>query len=52
MIYPSCISFDSYIKPQPTRLSLDTSLVVYLLIPTSNHNHDVIYLLHYPLYIF
>ena len=34
----SCISFDSYIKPQlffPARLFL---LVVYLLIPTSNHN--------------
>ena len=33
-----CISFDSYIKPQPPRtLRLDCS-VVYLLTPTSNHN--------------
>ena len=33
-----CISFDSYIKPQPF-VSLNKSiLVVYLLIPTSNHN--------------
>ena len=34
-----CISFDSYIKPQQ---SLGVGLlggVVYLLIPTSNHNH-------------
>ena len=33
-----CISFDSYIKPQPLGLSQDLSRVVYLLIPTSNHN--------------
>ena len=36
----SCISFDSYIKPQ---LLLTCNLyffVVYLLIPTSNHNMD------------
>ena len=33
-----CISFDSYIKPQ-LLLNLNFSLsVVYLLIPTSNHN--------------
>ena len=36
--FACCISFDSYIKPQPsTRLHLPES-VVYLLIPTSNHN--------------
>ena len=36
-----CISFDSYIKPQPKR-SLGLNLVVvYLLIPTSNHNFFV-----------
>ena len=34
----SCISFDSYIKPQPTTLMASRILVVYLLIPTSNHN--------------
>ena len=34
----SCISFDSYIKPQPQRQDYVNDLVVYLLIPTSNHN--------------
>ena len=34
----SCISFDSYIKPQPLRTSTLHEDVVYLLIPTSNHN--------------
>ena len=34
----SCISFDSYIKPQPYRGRGYLGLVVYLLIPTSNHN--------------
>ena len=38
-----CISFDSYIKPQPSRLPGRRSRVVYLLIPTSNHNLIVIY---------
>ena len=33
-----CISFDSYIKPQPLFSSLHFVPVVYLLIPTSNHN--------------
>ena len=33
-----CISFDSYIKPQPISSSSSFSSVVYLLIPTSNHN--------------
>ena len=37
-----CISFDSYIKPQPTKLTFNIQHVVYLLTPTSNHN----YLLH------
>ena len=48
-----CISFDSYIKPQPAKDRLHLFPVVYLLIPTSNHNlcdewaeHDyVVYLL-------
>ena len=33
-----CISFDSYIKPQPSSLLRAKENVVYLLIPTSNHN--------------
>ena len=34
----SCISFDSYIKPQLFTDNVVTYFVVYLLIPTSNHN--------------
>ena len=33
-----CISFDSYIKPQLLLSTFCTLKVVYLLIPTSNHN--------------
>ena len=33
-----CISFDSYIKPQPRCRPWRARSVVYLLIPTSNHN--------------
>ena len=33
-----CISFDSYIKPQLFGKRQSSCLVVYLLIPTSNHN--------------
>ena len=33
-----CISFDSYIKPQLCTSSWSSQNVVYLLIPTSNHN--------------
>ena len=33
-----CISFDSYIKPQLIVVKKTYSIVVYLLIPTSNHN--------------
>ena len=48
-----CISFDSYIKPQPCCNPIVIDIVVYLLIPTSNHNervftncsHRVVYLL-------
>ena len=36
----SCISFDSYIKPQLLWCSDFRSKVVYLLIPTSNHNNE------------
>ena len=49
----SCISFDSYIKPQLLHCACRCHYVVYLLIPTSNHNyyvrasstHVVVYLL-------
>ena len=34
----SCISFDSYIKPQHKMVNYVSMTVVYLLIPTSNHN--------------
>ena len=34
----SCLSLDSYIKPQQRRLLTKYLPVVYLLIPTSNHN--------------
>ena len=34
----SCISFDSYIKPQQSFQHYGFAWVVYLLIPTSNHN--------------
>ncbi len=33
-----CLSFYSYIKPQPSKEQLTTHTVVYLSIPTSNHN--------------
>ena len=33
-----CISFDSYIKPQRLLYMYVCAYVVYLLIPTSNHN--------------
>ena len=42
VLYPwCCISFDSYIKPQPIDDRLAALIVVYLLIPTSNHNSIV-----------
>ena len=34
-----CISFDSYIKPQLIQFFVEVDIVVYLLIPTSNHNY-------------
>ena len=37
-----CISFDSYIKPQLKIVALCGSSVVYLLIPTSNHNDGIV----------
>ena len=39
----SCISFDPYIKPQPICFHVKDCFVVYLLIPTSNHNNTPLY---------
>ena len=47
-----CISFDSYIKPQPAHDRLQLVHVVYLSIPTSNHNFSALLKLSKPLYIF
>ena len=41
LIFPSCISFDSYTKPQPIFNFIFLHIVIYLLIPTPNHN-DVV----------
>ena len=38
----SCISFESYIKPQPGPCFDIGTPVVYLLNPTSNHNHPLV----------
>ena len=48
----SCISFDSYIKPQLILHPCQHGGVVYLLIPTSNHNLLTIWFLIIWLYIF
>ena len=47
-----CISFDSYIKPQLLQSWVTLNLVVYLLIPTSNHNCATCFLPKLLLYIF
>ena len=47
-----CISFDSYIKPRPCAWSWWFFRVVYLLIPTSNHNFLSSMRLTIALYIF
>ena len=49
---PSCISFDSYIKPQLVEVNNVQYVVVYLLIPTSNHNCALLLLFYFKLYIF
>ena len=36
-----CISFASYIKPQPFHITILPCTVVYLSLPTSNHNGKV-----------
>ena len=48
----SCISFDSYIKPQRHTWRKFSLIVVYLLIPTSNHNLSCVHVLFFKLYIF
>ena len=48
----SCISFDSYIKPQPAKVADKIQYVVYLLIPTSNHNFVARRFFYTQLYIF
>ena len=47
-----CISFDSYIKPQLLPMLINHVIVVYLLIPTSNHNSDILITNVFMLYIF
>ena len=47
-----CISFDSYIKPQPSVDDGSRVSVVYLLIPTSNHNSGLNFEVEDELYIF
>ena len=47
-----CISFDSYIKPQPEGFGTTVPLVVYLLTPTSNHNRVTQFSASQLLYIF
>ena len=48
----SCISFDSYIKPQRFGSIMALWWVVYLLIPTSNHNSMTTSPVSWKLYIF
>ena len=49
---PGCISFDSYIKPQQNTARQYETSVVYLLIPTSNHNYLSLNMIFFMLYIF
>ena len=52
MVMARCISFDSYIKPQPIHCHFSQNWVVYLLTPTSNHNYILPLLIKDVLYIF
>ena len=52
ILWFSCISFDSYIKPQLTTYCIPMSAVVYLLTPTSNHNSKLETAANIKLYIF
>ena len=47
-----CISFESYIKPQPSGYRADVCEVVYLLNPTSNHNCNLLSISAAKLHIF
>ena len=47
----SCLSLDSYIKPQPIAFKIQLPPVVYLLIPTSNHNYIMFYKVYNKLFI-
>ena len=47
-----CMPFDSYIKPQPSKMPLMLKIVVCLLIPTSNHNPVLWYWFQRVLYAF
>ena len=47
LILCRCISFDSYIKPQLVLYCIIILLVVYLFIPTSNHNYIFIHAVSY-----
>ena len=51
-IGPGCISLYSYIKPQRVPLQTENTSVVYLYIPTSNHNASVLLITIFALYIF
>ena len=48
---PRCLSLDSYIKPQRDVSILVEDNVVYLLIPTSNHNHRLLQVVRVLLFI-
>ena len=48
----SCISLYSYIKPQPANFCTGFCYVVYLYIPTSNHNLYMVAIVLFLLYIF
>ena len=50
--FPCCISFESYIKPQPALQRYKEIQVVYLLNPTSNHNLISMFVQDNKLYIF
>ena len=52
LILGRCISFDSYIKPQRLSYWWRLADVVYLLIPTSNHNLKSLLYAAHQLYIF
>ena len=52
MFLYSCISFDSYIKPQLAHYICCQRNVVYLLTPTSNHNFIRVIKFYLRLYIF